>query len=130
MGGELMDKFNTRIDDYQSRREHLAKLSDDELKERFWNLLEQTVNPLIDIAKKNTSPAIERSILLRMGFSSLEAKILVEKTIEHNLIRKGAGHVVYRLARLKNINIRDAGLKLIGDIGWKEVKQSFGGESC
>ena len=35
----------------------------------------QLVDPLLELAKENTSPAIERSVLLRMGFSSLEAKV-------------------------------------------------------
>ncbi|MDY0023454.1 MAG: ornithine aminomutase subunit alpha [Candidatus Izemoplasmatales bacterium] len=120
-----MIKHKTREDDYLARRDHLAKLSDEELKQKFWELADKAVSPLVDLAYKNTSPAIERSVLLRMGFSSLEAKDLVDKVINHNLISKGAGHVVYRLAKLENLEIREAGLKLINNHGWDIVKKSF-----
>jgi D-ornithine 4,5-aminomutase subunit alpha len=106
-----MNSKRFREDDYLERRKHLANLDEQELKETFWALAEKAVSPLVDLAYKNTSPAIERSVLLRMGFSSLEAKDLVEKTINHGLISKGAGHVVYRLSKLENLSIRDAGLK-------------------
>jgi D-ornithine 4,5-aminomutase subunit alpha len=121
-----MNKHKTREDDFLKRREHLANLSDEELKQRFWDLADKTTEPLIDLAKKNTSPAIERSVLLRMGFSSLEANTLVDKVIVHGLIGKGAGHVVYRYAQLNKISIRDAGLELINNNGWVEVMESFG----
>lgn len=120
-----MNKRATRPDDFEKRRQHLKSLSDEELKKRFWDLAEKAVNPLIDLAYQYTSPSIERSILLRMGFSSLEAKAIVEKTIKHGLISKGAGHIVYRLSQLEKINIRDAGMALIKDHGWKKVKESF-----
>lgn len=115
-----------RNDDYDTRRKHLENLSDQELKEKFWFLVEQVVDPLINIAKTHTSPAIERSVLLRMGFSSLEAKVLVDKVIDNGLVSKGAGHVVYRTSKLKNIPIRDAGLKLIEGKYWDDVLNSFG----
>jgi len=115
-----------REDDFEIRRKHLEQLSDEELKNRFWELADQTVTPLIDLAYKNTTPAIERSVLLRMGFSSLEAKDIVEKVINNGLIGKGAGHVVYRLSQIEKIDIREAGLKLIGNHGWDKVKNSFG----
>jgi D-ornithine 4,5-aminomutase subunit alpha len=120
-----MNKRATRKDDYEKRREHLKSLTDEQLKDKFWDLAEQAVNPLIDLAQKYTSPSIERSILLRMGFSSLEAKDIVEKTIKHGLISKGAGHVVYRLSQIENISIREAGMSLIKDHGWTTVKESF-----
>ena len=120
-----MNNNKTRQDDFEIRSKHLKQLSDEELKQRFWDLAEKTVNPLIDLAYKNTSPAIERSVLLRMGFSSLEAKDIVDKVINHNLIGKGAGHVVYKLSIIENISIRDAGLKLINDKGWDKVIKAF-----
>jgi len=120
-----MNKRATRQDDYEKRRQHIKDLTDEQLKERFWALAEKTVNPLIDLAYKNTTPAIERSVVLRMGFSSIEAKDIVEKTIKHNLISKGAGHVIYRLSQLEKITIREAGLTLIKDQGWDKVKKSF-----
>lgn len=123
MGGKLM--LATRKDDFEIRREHLKHLSDAELKDYFWSLTEKVVDPLIEIAKTHTTPAIERSVLLRMGFSSLEAKGIVEKTIENGLIGKGAGHVVFRYSRLTGKPLREAGLELLEGKGWDEVKQSF-----
>lgn len=120
-----MNKHKTRQDDYEKRREHLKNLSDDQLKKLFWDLADKTTKPLIDMAYKNTSPAIERSVLLRMGFSSLEANDLVKKVIANNLIGKGAGHIVYRLSQLRSIDIRDAGILLLKDQAWDEVKNSF-----
>lgn len=124
-----MNKKMTRADDYEIRRQHIKNLTDQELKERFWQLAEKTVEPLLDLAYKNTTPAIERSVVLRMGFSSLEAKQIVDLTIKHGLISKGAGHVIYRLSQLEKISLRDAGLKLINDEGFKAVKESFGVKS-
>ena len=121
-----MNKHKTREDDYLSRRKHLENLNDQELKKMFWDLADKATEPLIELAKKNTSPAIERSVLLRMGFSSLEANNLVEKVINNELISKGAGHVVYRLSQLQKISIREAGLNLINNQGWQIVKKSFG----
>lgn len=120
-----MNKRATRPDDYEKRRQHIKDLTDEQLKERFWELAEKTVDPLIDLAYKNTTPAIERSVVLRMGFSSIEAKDIVEKTIKHGLISKGAGHVIYRLSQIDKTSIRDAGLALIKDNGWDKVKKSF-----
>ena len=91
-----MKGYLKRDDDFQERRKKLVNLSDEELKNRFWQLAEQIVDPLLKMAKENTTPSIERSVLLRMGFSSLEVKPLVEGAIERNLIGKGVGHIVYR----------------------------------
>jgi len=120
-----MKKSLTRIDDFTTRREHLASMTDLELKNYFWELAERCVQPMISLASTHTSPAIERSVLLRMGFSSIEAKTLVDKTIQYQLMGKGSGHVVFRLSRLRNIGIREAGLLLIKDEGWEDVRHSF-----
>ena len=63
-----------RPDDFAKRRQHLQRLSDAELHNYFWQLVDQIVAPLIEEARTHTSPSIERSVLLRMGFSSIEAK--------------------------------------------------------
>ena len=99
-----------RQDDYEKRREHLKNLSDAELKERFWSLAGELVDPLLKLGYENTTPSVERSVLLRMGFSSIEAKAIVDACVEHRLIGHGAGHVIYKLAKVKNIPLRDAGL--------------------
>ena len=116
-----------REDDFQKRREHLAGLSDEALKARFWSLTEQLVDPLLNLAKENTTPAIERSVLLRMGFSSLEAKAIVDGCMEKNLIGHGAGNVVYRYAKQANLPIREAGLALINPAQMEEAASLFGG---
>ena len=123
-----MEKQLPRIDDFEIRRKHLASLSDTELKELFWRLADACVDPLVSLAKENTSPSIERSVLLRMGFSSLEAKTIVDLAIEHQLIGKGVGHLVYRYSILTNQNNRLAGLELMKGIGWESVRTSFGGK--
>jgi D-ornithine 4,5-aminomutase subunit alpha len=101
-----------RNDDFQKRREHLKNMSDEELKSYFLKLSDKIVDPLIDLAKHNTSKSIERSVLLRMGFSSIEAKAIVDHLNENDLLKKGAGHCVYVIAKEKGISIREAGLKL------------------
>ena len=99
-----------RIDDYSTRSKHLKSLSDAELKAYFLELADKIVDPLLDLAYKNTSKSIERSVLLRMGFSSIEAKGIVEILSENNLLRKGTGHCVFVVAKNKAIDIHEAGL--------------------
>ena len=70
-----------REDDFQERRKSIAGLSDEELYQRFWELTEQVVSPLLELGRKNTTPSIERSVLLRMGISSLETQPIVEGCI-------------------------------------------------
>ena len=116
-----------RADDFNERRAHLAKLSDQELYERFWSLASDIVDPLLELGRKNTSPAIERSVLLRMGFSSIEAKAIVDGVIDRGLMGKGAGHVVYKLANSKNISVREAGVALADGKMWQEAADLFKG---
>lgn len=116
-----------REDDFQTRHEHLKNLSDEELKARFWQLTGQLVDPLLELAKENTSPAIERSVLLRMGFSSLEAKGIVDGCTEKSLLGHGAGNVVYRYAKEKGLEIREAGLALLVPSNMEEAARLFGG---
>ncbi len=114
-----------REDDFQQRRKHLVNLSDKELKQRFWELAEELVDPLIELARTHTSPSIERSVLLRMGFSSIEAKAIVDGVIDRELMGKGAGHIVYKVAKEKNLSIRQAGLELIDGKHWDGVVKMF-----
>ena len=116
-----------RADDFNERIAHLAKLSDQELYERFWSLASDIVDPLLELGRKNTSPAIERSVLLRMGFSSIEAKAIVDGVIDRGLMGKGAGHVVYKLAKAKNISVREAGVALADGKMWQEAADLFKG---
>lgn len=114
-----------RADDFQKRREHLKSLSEAELEKRFWELTEKLIDPVIELARTHTTPSIERSVLLRMGFSSLEAEAIVRQTIDHNLISKGAGHVVYKTAKKKNLDLREAGLLLSSGQLWGDAQKVF-----
>ena len=105
-------EYMKRTDDFQERRAHLANLTDD---------------PLLKMGYEYTSPAVERSVLLRMGFSSIEAKAIVDGCIEHNLIAHGAGNVIYRLAKAQNSEIRPAGLALADGKLWDEAEKLFDG---
>ncbi len=122
-----MHGFLKRDDDFEKRHQHLTSLSDEEIHEKFWGLVEEIVDPLIDLAKTHTSPSIERSVLLRMGFSSIEAKPLVEGAVDRGLMGKGVGHVVYRVAKEKNIPVRQAGLELIDGKHWDDAVEYFKG---
>jgi D-ornithine 4,5-aminomutase subunit alpha len=122
MGGLITMK---RADDYEQRRAHLANLSDEELYDRFWNLAEQIVDPLLELGKKNTTPSVERSVLLRMGFSSVEVKPIVEGVMNKGLMRKGAGNVVWRLSEKLGVSVREAGLLLADGKHWDDVDSLF-----
>lgn len=122
-----MKKYLVREDDFEKRREHLKNLSDEELKQKFWSLAEEIMQPIVDMAKTHTTPSIERSVLLRMGFSSIEAKPLVEGCIDRGLMSKGAGHVVYKVAKEKGLSIRQAGLELLDGKHWDDVTKMFDG---
>ena len=110
-----------RTDDYESRSAHLKSLTDKQLEARFWELANKLVDPMLKMGYEYTSPSIERSVLLRMGFSSIEAKSIVDGCIEHNLIGHGAGNVVYRLSVATKTDIRTAGLALCEGKLWQEA---------
>jgi len=117
-----------REDDYLKRRKHLAALSDKELHQRFWDLAEKILDPVVELARTHTSPGIEQSVLLRMGFSSLEVQDIVARCGEHGLLGKGAGHIVWKLAKEQRVDIRKAGLSLMGgesEQNWSKVKDLF-----
>ena len=120
-----------RSDDFIQQRAHLALLSEEELEKRFWQLAKQVVEPMVKLAYTHTSPSVERSVLLRMGFSSIEAKEIVTHCEEKGLLGKGAGHAVWRLAKLNNIDYREAGLLLGKGQGWDKLEQFWErGEHC
>ncbi len=116
-----------RIDDFESRRAHLSAMSDEELKAYFWSLAQQVVDPLLEYGRTHTSPSVERSVLLRMGFSSLEAKPMVDNAISHDLIGHGVGNIVYKLAKAENLSIREAGVKLSQGELWEKAEALFKG---
>lgn len=114
-----------RADDFESRRQHLAGLTDEELKARFWALAEKIVDPLLELGRTHTTPAVERSVLLRMGFSSLEVKPIVEGVMAKGLMGKGAGHVVWRLSQKLGVSVREAGVGLAEGKHWDIVDTLF-----
>jgi D-ornithine 4,5-aminomutase subunit alpha len=97
-------------------------MSDEELHTHFWSLVDKIVAPLIEEARSHTSPSIERSVLLRMGFSSIEAKTLVEGILERDLLGHGAGRLVLELAKGKELSVREAGIALLDGRHWEELK--------
>ncbi len=116
-----------RGDDFEKRRTHLAGLSEEQLKEKFWELAAQIMDPTLELAKTNTTPAVERSVLLRMGFSSLEAKSIVENTVDRGLMGKGSGNVVYRVAKELNRDYREIGRELADGSHWDKALEIFKG---
>lgn len=110
-----------RPDDFEMRRAHLQSLSNEELHDYFWELVHQIVAPLIEEARTHTTPSIERSVLLRMGFSSIESKQLVEQLHQNGLLGHGAGYLVLELAKTKNISVREAGVALLHGEYWQEL---------
>lgn len=104
-----------RIAKFDTRREELAKMSNDQLKSRFWELTNKMVEPIIDLAKTHTSPSIERAILLRMGVDSVSSHGVVDRILEAGLLGKGAGHVVLKLSQKSGKDIRGAAQAILDD---------------
>lgn len=114
-----------RNDDFNERRKHLQGMTDEELKTYFEKLTDQMIDPMLELARTHTSPAIERSVVMRMGFSSLEAKALTEKMLDYHLLEHGAGHVIYKYAKLNHLNIREAGLRLLDTSEMVKIAEVF-----
>lgn len=110
-----------RPDDFAARRTRLRAMSDEQLRAYFWTLAEQIVAPVIEEARTHTSPSIERSVLLRMGFSSIEAKALVAQMRERRLLGRGAGRLVLDLAKSQGISLREAGAALLDGRYWEDL---------
>ncbi len=114
-----------REDDFEIRRQQIAGLTDQELYERFWALTEKVVDPLLELGRKNTTPSIERAVLLRMGVSSLDTKAIVQGCMDRGLMGKGAGHVVYKLSKAKGITVKEAASLLAEGKNWDEAAALF-----
>ena len=114
-----------REDDFEQRRQHIANLTDEELYNRFWELTEQVVAPLLELGRKNTTPSVERAVLLRMGVSSLDTQKIVEGCMDRGLMGHGAGHVVYKVSKAKDISIREASEKLAQGEYWDDAVALF-----
>ncbi|MBR4020172.1 MAG: ornithine aminomutase subunit alpha [Firmicutes bacterium] len=114
-----------REDDFEQRRAHIANLTDEELYDRFWELTAQVVDPLLELGKKNTTPSVERAVLLRMGVSSLDTQKIVEDCMDRGLMGHGTGHVVYKISKEKGISIREASEKLAQGEYWDDAVALF-----
>ena len=104
-----------RIKKFEERQKQLKNLSDQQLKERFWELCHKAVKPMVEYGQKYTSQSIERSVLLRMGIDSISSQGIVSKIKESGLLAKGAGHAVLKVSQKYNITITEAGKKILND---------------
>jgi len=111
-----------RMAQFETRRATLQQMSDDALKARFWDLCDQVVAPMVDLARTHTSPSIERSVLLRMGIDSVSAQGVVNRVLEAGLLGKGAGHVVLKVAQKTGMDVRAAAAAILEN---KEVLQGL-----
>ncbi|MDO9086920.1 MAG: ornithine aminomutase subunit alpha [Anaerolineaceae bacterium] len=102
-----------RIARFEERQSKLKHLSDEELKDRFWSLCEELVQPIVELSKTHTSPSIERSVLLRMGIDSITAHGVVDRVYEAGLLGKGAGHVVLKLSQKTGMGIRESAAAIL-----------------
>ena len=106
---------------FSERRERLLSLNDEELYQRFWMLADQLTKPLVEFAYVHTTPSIERSVLLRMGFNSLQAGAFVERCIAEGVIGQGAGGVLLRYAHQNKVDIFQAFDRLMELKNWKAL---------
>ncbi|HNY84595.1 MAG TPA: D-ornithine 4,5-aminomutase subunit OraS [Anaerolineaceae bacterium] len=114
-----------RFKKFEERHARLKELSDAELKARFWELCDQVVTPIAELARTHTSPSIERSVLLRMGIDSQSALGVVNHIHQAGLLGKGAGHVLLKLADKHQVDVVKAAAMVLED---KEVLQGLFGE--
>jgi D-ornithine 4,5-aminomutase subunit alpha len=56
-----------------------------------------------------------------MGFSSAEAKALVERMGERSLLGHGAGRLVLELAKRQGLTVRESGVALLAGRHWEEL---------
>ena len=111
-----------REDDFAARRGPLGGLTDEELAARFWSLVEEIVAPLVEEARTHTTASIERSVLLRMGFSSGEAKDLADRLQAAGLLGEGAGRLILELATRQDASVREVGRALLDGRLWDELR--------
>ena len=90
-----------REDDFAKRRveKGIADLTDEQLYDKFWEMCSKVVDPLLELGTKNTTPSVERAVLLRMGVSSLDTQKIVEGAIDRGLMGHGTGQIPAYRAR-------------------------------
>ena len=98
----------------------LETATDEQLYERFWQLADRLVDPLIELARTHTSPAVERSILLRMGFNSLQASAFVDRCVREGQLGCGAGAILLRHAQRNDVSIERAFEELVDAESWEK----------
>ena len=116
-----------RADEYLAWRTHLADLSEEQLEARFWELVDEITDPLIELARTHTSPSIERSVLMRMGVDSPTGNGVVNELDKRGLLGHGAGHVVLHCAQQWKVDVRAAASRLAAGDGWDAVEKKWGG---
>jgi D-ornithine 4,5-aminomutase subunit alpha len=116
-----------REDTFAQSREHLAKLTDEQLEARFWDLARQVVAPLVELAATHTSPSIERSVLMRMGVDSRTCAAVVAECVKRGLLGHGSGNVVLHCAGEWGCTPPEAAARLAGGDGWDIVEAKWGG---
>jgi D-ornithine 4,5-aminomutase subunit alpha len=102
-----------RLARFEQRRSELRQMTDEQLKARFWELCEQVMAPVVELARTHTSPSIERSVLLRMGVDSLSSHGVVERIYQAGLLGWGAGRVVLEVAEREGTDVRGAAAAIL-----------------
>ena len=116
-----------RPDTFNDVRLHLAGLDDDELGALFWELTDEVVKPLVELARTHTSPSIERSVLMRMGVDSVTCQAVVAECEKRGLLGHGAGHVVLLAMREWGCSAPQAATRLAAGEGWDLAEAKWGG---
>lgn len=116
-----------REDTFAEARKHLAALSEAELEARFWDLAQECVDPLVELARAHTSPSIERSVLMRMGIDSVTCTAVVAECEKRKLLGHGAGHVLLVAMRAWDVDAPTAAVRLAEGVGWEIVEAEWGG---
>ncbi|HEY5540516.1 MAG TPA: ornithine aminomutase subunit alpha [Coriobacteriia bacterium] len=110
-----------REDTFEHAHQYLSGLTDEELKMRFWELAQEIVDPLVELARTHTSPSIERSVLMRMGIDSQTCGAVVGECETRGLLGHGAGHVVLVCMQAWGVDAPAAAKRLAGGEGWDTV---------
>lgn len=116
-----------RRDTFHEAREHLASLTDEQLESRFWELAEEVVAPLVELARTHTSPSIERSVLMRMGIDSRACNAIVAECEKRGVLGHGAGHVVLVCMLAWECDAPTAAARLAAGTGWEHAEEKWGG---
>ena len=108
-------------------RDRPADLADEHIHKEFWKSGQSSDDSLSDFAHTCTSPHVECSSLVAMGFSDDEAQAIIKGAIKYRIICKGCSHVVLELRRARGIGLREAGLLLAAgdESAWTEAAARY-----